>query len=127
MLKLDKNLWTFYIEKFSAYMYVKQDENDYMRWNFYDSDHNFVDCLYGEISELNEFVEKARNMETIYDLVDLGLGINMMFAPSLEELLESWNDYIQEDFEAYTMEEFKETIPYNRVGQNYFIVNYTEI
>lgn len=129
MLKLDKNLWAFYIEKFSAYMYVKQDENDYMRWNFYDSDHNFVDCLYGEIFELNEFVDKARNMKRIYDLVDLGLSINMMYAPSLEELYQSWLDYIfvnDDEENSYTFEEFKE-LPINRVGQNYFIVNYTEV
>lgn len=129
MLQLDKNLWTFYIKKFNSYMYVKQDENDCMRWNFYDSDHNFVDWFYGEIFELIEFVDRVRHIEKIYDLVDLGLSLNMMYAPSLEELFENWNDYIQEDFknEPFTIEEFKENIPYNRVGQNYFIVNYTEI
>ena len=75
MLQLDKNLWTFYIKNFNAYMYVKQDENDYMRWNFYDSDHNFVDCFYGEIFELNEFV-KLNVSEQFWDmfLVVIQLG-----------------------------------------------------
>jgi hypothetical protein len=135
MLQLDKNLWTFYIKKFNAYMYVKQDENDYMRWNFYDSNHNFVDCLYGEIFELNEFVDKARNIERIYDLVDLGLSLNMMYASSLEDLYQSWLDYINDWCytkdelieNELTYEEFLEELPINKVGQYYFIVNYTEV
>ena len=122
-------------KNFNAYMYVKQDENDCIRWNFYDSDHNFVDCFYGEIFELIEFVVRVRHIEKIYDLVDLGLVLNMIYATTLEELYQSWLNYINDWWNTkeelieneLTFEEFLENIPINRVGQNYFIVNYTEI
>ena len=129
MLRIDKNLWTFKIEKLNDYMYVGIEETDNDCWDFYDSDKKFIDSFYGNERELNEFVDKARNIERIYDLVDLGLSWNMLFATSLEELYQDWLNYIfvnDDEEDSYTFEEFKE-LPINRVGKNYFIVNYTEV
>ena len=135
MLRIDKNLWTFKIEKLNDYMYVGIEETNNDCWDFYDSDKKFIDSFYGNERELNEFVDKIRNIKHISELIDLGLSLNMIFATSLEDLYEGWLDYIDDCFytreelieNGLTFEEFLEELPINRVGQNYFIVNYTEI
>lgn len=135
MLKIEKNLWALQVPNLNDWLYVSYDETDNECWNFYDSDKNFIDNFYGNESRLNQFALKIRNIKHISELIDLGLSLNMIFSTSLEELYEGWLDYINDCCytrdelieNELTYEEFLEELPINRVGQNYFIVNYTEI
>lgn len=117
------------LKKINGVIYYDKDNTDCDCWNLYDEEKKFIDTFYGSNIEMLEFAEKIENITNIYDLVDLGLSINMIFATSLEELYQDWLNYIfvnDDEEDSYTFEEFKE-LPINRVGQNYFIMNYTEI
>ena len=116
----------FELKNLNGFMFVNRDETDNNCWCFNDENGNFIDTLYGLDNEIKEDIEDISNIKHISELVNIGLCLNMMYATSLDDLLETWNNYIQEKFEPYTLQEFKENIPYNKVGDYYFIVNYTE-
>lgn len=117
----------FELKNLNGFMFVNRGEIDNSRWCFYDENGEFIDTLYGTDNEIKKDITKISKIKHISELVDIGLCLNMMYGRDLNDLLETWNDYIQEEFEPYTLEEFKENIPYNKVGDFYFVVNYTEI
>ena len=120
-----------------VYTYETQD-----KLKLFDSDKEYIGYVGIENKSTNEILElinELLNIENIYDLVDLGYGLNMMFAKDKEELEDMFVKYdfegkeggYQEYIETHTSEEYEELIkeydlPINRVGDDYFIMDYTE-
>ena len=105
----------------------------------YDSNKNYinhdsVECyLKNDETDIDDKVLEERIIEQYKDIdyVDSSiilLGEPVMWAPTMEKLLELWNDYCEEcgDTEKWTMEDFKNEIQINQIGQLYFIIYYTE-
>lgn len=120
-------------------LYHKIEEE---RFKLYDSDKEYIgyiSTLDLDTNDLTKAIKQVEEIKNIYDLVDLGFGINMMFATDKEDLEDMFLEYdfeceeedYQEYIETHTTEEYEELIkeydlPINRVGENYFIIDYTE-
>lgn len=120
-------------------LYYKIEEE---RFNLYDSDKEYIGYImewHLETKDLTKGIKQLEDIKNIYDLVDLGFGINMMFATNQEDLEDMFVEYdfeckeedYQEYIETHTTEEYQELLkeydlPINRVGDNYFIMDYTE-
>lgn len=120
-------------------LYYKIEEE---RFKLYDSDKeyiSYISTLDLDTNDLTKAIKQVEEIKNIYDLVDLGFGINMMFATDKEDLEDMFLEYdfeceeedYQEYIETHTTEEYEELIkeydlPINRVGENYFIIDYTE-
>lgn len=120
-----------------VYTYETQD-----KLKLFDSDKEYIGYVGIENKSTNEILElinELLNIEHISDLVDLGYGLNMMFANDKEDLEDMFVKYdfeckeedYQEYIETHTSEEYEELIkeydlPINRVGDDYFIMDYTE-
>lgn len=120
-------------------LYYKIEEE---RFKLYDSDKEYIGYImewHLDTKDLTKAIKQVEEIEEIYDLVDLGYGMNMMFATDKEDLEDMFVEYdfegkdedYQEYIETHTTEEYKELLkeydlPINRVGENYFIMDYTE-
>ena len=100
-----------------------------------DSDDEFIANLYGDTkSNLKHFFDNIFELDHITQLCDI-LIENMTFGPTKRDAAIEALDYIQEekynwDGEEweYTEEDIEAMSEYvNRVGDNYFIVDYTDI
>ena len=110
-------------------------EGSYEIWQVCDSDDEFIANLYGRGS-LKHFLDHITNINHITDLCDFG-GVcdNMTYGETTREACIEALDYFQEekfnwDNEEwnYTEEDIEALEEYvNRVGNNYFIVDYTEL
>lgn len=105
----------------------------------YDSDKSYInhDGVESYIKETDEelddeevgkrIIEHYKDIDTTDSSINI-LGEPIMFASSLEELVKQWNEYCRENDDDYEMsiEEFKDNIQYNVIGNTWFIIYYTE-
>ena len=72
-------------------------------------------------------IEQYKDIDYVDSSIIL-LGEPVMWAPTMEKLLELWTAYCEEhgDTIKWTMEDFKNEIQINQIGQLYFIIYYTE-
>ena len=95
----------------------------------YDSDRRFINHLaYLDLEDLFRVFESIRDMKEPYKLVDLGFGENMMYG-SRQELYEELFDYCNCGDNELSKRD-TELLMYdnmNRIGDNYFILNYTDL
>ena len=115
--------------------HLHNTENDYQIWQVCDSDDEFIANLYGK-SSLKHFLKNITTLNDITELCDIGgLVDNMTYGTTKREAVIEALDYIQEekynwDNEEwdYTEEDIVALSEYvNRVGDNYFIVDYTDL
>lgn len=110
-------------------------EGSYEIWQVCDSDDEFIANLYGQ-SSLKHFLTHITAIKHISDLCDFGgLVDNMTFGETPREACIEVLDYVQEekfnwggeewDYTEEDIEALKDYV--NRVGDNYFIVDFTDI
>lgn len=105
----------------------------------YDSDKSYInhDGVESYIKETDEelddeevgkrIIEHYKDIDTTDNTISI-LGEPILFASSLEELVNRWNEYCRKNDDNYEMsiEEFKDNIQYNVIGNTWFIIYYTE-
>ena len=117
MIKIEnKHLGTMYLD-------VSEEE----RIKLLDSNKNYVG--YVEDDDLPRKIAELEEMTNIYDIVDLGFNSNMMFGKSIEDVVETYMDYIDGYVEENDANEIKESLSeyINVIGNNYFLVDYHEL
>ena len=91
-----------------------------------DSDEEFIANIYNE-----EIIHKLSSLKHISDLADIGVCNNLCFAEDRRLAARYCAEYLkelEEDYDEPTDEEIDALEEYvNRIGDNFFIVDYTEI
>ena len=120
MIKIEnKHLGTMYLD-------VSEEE----RIKLLDSNKKYVGyvCTFDD-HDLSRKIAELEEMANIYDIVDLGFNSNMMFGKSIEDVVETYMDYIDGYVEENDANEIKESLSeyINVIGNNYFLVDYHEL
>ena len=123
----------------SMYYEIKFDEV-----HLFDSDRDYINYAYLEsflngeedncsMEKLEERIEEYYKDINTTDESIRELGEPVLWANSKEDLLEAYNDFYKEqserygeEFEPFTMEDFKDNIQVNRIGNIYFTIYFNE-
>lgn len=110
----------YYLNTPVGTFYIESDETDSdIAFVLCDSNKEFIANCY-ERSICNDLT----TIKHISDIVDLGVGNNMIFGKSKQDCIEEYKEYASMDYEDY---EAPDDLPINVVGSNYFIIDYTEL
>lgn len=120
----NKTLGTMYLDLFEK-----------ERIKLLDSNKEYVGyTCYFEEKDIQETINKLIEIKHISDIVNLGFCNNMIFGESFEDVIDVYIEYnencdISEEEKDFNIKELKESVSeyINQVGNNYFLVDYTEL
>ena len=134
LIQFETQLGTMYYEIYADEVRLYDSDKSY-------SNHDSV-CDYIREDEDPTDEEIGQRIIETYKNINVGdgsimlLGEPVMWSDSLNNLLNQWNAFCNEQqeneeepyepYETYTMEEFKDNIQYNVIGNTWFIIYYTE-
>lgn len=111
MIKINSKIGTFYLV-----------EESYQWW-LEDSEHSTI----AEVTD--EQVEQLKKLNSIEDLVEIGICENVSWAPTEEEVIEPSMEYAYNNLDEEDINDFMEHIKQKIyiIGKTYFIMDYTDI
>ena len=120
--------------KYLGTMYLDITEDN--RIKLLDSNQEYVGyvCTYELEKDIQETINKLIEIKHISDIVDLGFCNNMCFGKSINDVLDEYDEFIENcDIDENEIEENKSILRkslanyINIIGNNYFLVDYTEL
>ena len=116
------------VNKVLGTMYLDVSEEE--RIKLLDSNKEYVGyvCTFDD-HDLPRKIAELEKMTNIYEIVDLGFNSSMMYGKSIEDVVETYMDYIDGYCEENDVNKIKESLYeyINVIGNNYFLVDYHEL
>ena len=114
-------------------MYLDLSEEE--RIKLLDSNKEYVGyTYYYEEKDIQKTINALIEIKHISDIVNLGFCNNMIFGESFDDIIEIYIEYnencdISEEEKDFNIKELKESVSeyVNQIGNNYFLVDYTEL
>lgn len=111
--------------------YIQHNKDDkYTYGTLLDSENKFI-CNFYSKKSLDNFLIDIQNVKHISELPNIGVCLNVMWSNDLLGLYYEWLEYIEENQDSYSYEDFCDDIPVNVVkndnNEMYFIINYNEV
>lgn len=108
------------------------DLNERKRIKLLDSDKEYVGYIYYfEEKDIQKTINDLIKIKHISNIVDLGFCDNMIFGESFDDIVEIYIEHIEtsEEENDFDIKELKESLSeyVNQIGNNYFLVDYTEL